>query len=85
MKDIEFKVLKYVKERTAEIDKLVNKFYSNHISGNKKLFALTYNKDINFSFAMNVINGHDLFETLKKYLLRKTYHLGDAQEFLKNI
>ena len=80
-------VNEYIKQRTIEVEELLTKY-----NGSMKDFAISYRDDVNFAIATNVIkginNGEDksvvMYETIKKLILRKTYRLEEAKNFIKN-
>ena len=53
-----------------------------HFNGVKKDFAITYNKDKNFSLAMSKINGKDLFFYINLKIKKETSNLLKAREWL---
>ena len=75
---VEKAVSNYISTANNNIERLVNDY-----KGDRKEFALTYRKDKWFSMAMNVINGKDKYEGIKQRLFKDTYHLKEAENWIK--
>ena len=54
-----------------------------HFNGVKKDFAITHNKNKNFSLAMSKINGKDLFKNIEIQIRKETNHLLNARTWLE--
>ena len=77
--DIEEKLNIFIKNTYLEIKKLLSD-YENH---NKKSFALKYRKHKFFGMIMYIINKDaDIYEVIKKHILKETSKLQKAREFL---
>ena len=77
--DIEEKLNIFIKNTYLEIKKLLSD-YKNHT---KKSFALKYKKHKFFGMIMYIINKDaDIYETIKKHILKETSKLQKAREFL---
>ena len=77
--NIEGIVSEFLRDRISDINVLVSKY-----NGSKKDFALRYNKDINFSLSMAVINNKtDVHTATKNWLKKQTNHLKQAQSFVE--
>ena len=85
IKDIEAKIIKYIQIRTVEITELVNLYNTSFGRNNHKQFALEYKHHKDFYFTMQVIYGYPLYDIMKQYILKTTYRLRDAQNFLELI
>lgn len=75
---IEKMVKDYIASRFVEITDFLTLY-----KGDKKDFAIRYNKDKNFYIAMKVISGNDLYESIVEYVRKRTQHLIQAQNFVK--
>jgi T4 RnlA family RNA ligase len=66
-----------VKKMIKEINSLLSEY-----KGDKKEFSIKYNKHIYFGIAIQCINGKDQMELVKEFILKKTYRLFDARNWL---
>ena len=64
-------------EMSNEVDKLLSNY-----TGDKKSFALEYNKHKLFGVMAQVISGKDKMEVIKLLIKKKTYRLSGAREWL---
>lgn len=76
--NIEKMVKDYIALRFVEITEFLTLY-----KGDKKDFAIRYKKDKNFSIAMKVISGNDLYESIVEYVKKRTQHLVQAQNFIR--
>jgi T4 RnlA family RNA ligase len=80
IKEIEQKIFKYIKFKKNEILLLVNEF-----DNSMKDFAIKNKYNKNFSLALSVLKGKDIYDIINEYIFRETNKLGKAKKFLNNI
>jgi T4 RnlA family RNA ligase len=78
---IQKKLNKYISSKVSSTEDLLLDF-----DGDIKEFSLKNEKHVDFGFAMGVINGRgDLVGQIKKTIIKKTYFLMNAKDFLSKI
>jgi T4 RnlA family RNA ligase len=75
-------VYDYLKRTKLEVEKKVASFWTDY-EGDSKKYALQNRKDKHFAYVMNIVKGYDMIDIIKKDMLRKTYRLEKAREFIE--
>ena len=70
---------RHIKRISNETNNLIIKY-----NGSKKDFAINYRKHPYFFIAIKVINGEDLISVIKKIILKDTYFLNNARNWINN-
>ena len=78
IKEIECKVKQFISDKIIEVDELVKEY-----NGDMKSFAIKNHKLPNFSLAVEFIKGKEKYDVMKDLILKKTYRLESAREFLR--
>ena len=69
----------HLKRTAHEISELLKNY-----NGNRKDFAINYRQHPYFHYATRVINGNDIATLVKDKVLKDTYFLGEAKNWIKN-